>query len=235
MDTDVPSVDPDQLSLDIVEPHDGYARFIGRTARTSKIHLATLMGSSRHIMCRYKGKHLTLTNTLATVTVDDGGSGIIAALSTFHPHPDQLCTHCFRGMYDTVTIRLSHAARASLARQFYFNAFTENTKYNDVPQPDDDGYHHIPLSYHARSVIAGLVAPQGDQEGEVWHDGIVTTAWDEIAAAFPRSLAAAGKPGHPELATAFPPHWFTPWAAAHPYDPEADDDPGNYYDPDWGC
>lgn len=207
-------------------------RVIGRTTRTSKIHTAAQWGGIYRIICRSKGKHLTITQ-LITTSPTDHVNDLRAALAPFEITHDELCAHCFRDVYGPITIRLTHAAREALSYRFSRNRFTEHTLPYKPIDPGPDGYHHIPLTYHARATIAGCIAPDGDEPGHVWHDGIFTTAWDEIAEAFPRSMAHAGTDTAAELAGAFPLDWFTAWAALHPRNPE-EEDCANCYNPEFG-
>ncbi|KOV84777.1 hypothetical protein [Nocardia sp. NRRL S-836] len=207
-------------------------RLIGRTTRASKIHTAVLWGGVHQITCRGKGKHLTIAEPI-TISPTDSINDLRAALAPLPITPDELCTRCFRSAYGPITIRLTHAARTGIAHRFRSNVFTEHTATTAAPKPDEHGFHDIQLSYHARCAVAGLLAPNGDGPGQAWHDGIVTTAWDEIAQAFPRTLARAGRRSATALARAFPYEWFAQWAALHPHNMD-EEKCVNCYDPDAG-
>lgn len=133
------------------------------------------------------------------------------------------------------TVRLTHAARVALAWRLSAQSFTRGSGAIPAPVPDDDGYHHVQLTYAARAIVAGYVADDGDKPGQVWHAGIFTSdeVWAEIAAAFPRSIARAGRGCRRQLDAAFPLAWFTKWAQEHPFDPDADN-LGDYYHPTFG-
>lgn len=219
---------------------------LGRVTPTGPLHIAA--HDIELVPCPTEPRDLehddlpAIAHPLATVSLDLPGApaflALLDALAAAHPHPDHLCTSCLPPdlitAYRFLPIRLSQAACQALAREFARVRFTEDTTDTPPPEPDADGYRFVSLSYHARSAIAGLIAPRGDKPGEVWHDGIVIDAWDEIAAAFPRTLARGRRSRQKELAAAFPLHWFTSWAELHPYDPEHDDDQINYYDPEAG-